>query len=413
MRGEIIAVGDELTSGRIANTTSHFAAARLFAAGYEVPVLSTVADDQALISSALLQALARADFVIVTGGLGATSDDLTNEAVSRALSRPVTLYPEILRKIQANSRHLSPQARKSLEKLAWLPDGAHSLHSEARSAGYFLVHQGKPVFFLPGVPHEMEELLVEAVLPRLAVWEEQPRQQVRQRVFRVSGLGESEINQRLAPLEEGDDRVRIGYYPVFPEVQVSLTVSAEEEKVADQLLAEVSAEIGHRLGPHIYGLERDTLAEVLGGLCRKLGLSLASAESCSGGLIAATVTAAPGASDYFLGGVVAYSNELKERILGVTPAVLAAHGAVSAAVAEEMAVGVRELTGADLALSATGIAGPAGGSEEKPVGTVFIGLATATGVLSQLCRFSGNRRQIQELTAHRALDMLRRTLLQA
>lgn len=411
MRGEIIAVGDELTSGRIANTTSYFAAARLFAAGYEVPVLSTVADDQALISATLLQALERSDFVIVTGGLGTTSDDLTNAAVSAALSRPATLYPEILRKIQANSRHLSPQASKSLEKLAWLPDGAHSLHSEARSAGYFLVHQGKPVFFLPGVPHEMKELLVEAVLPRLAVWEDRPLHHVRQRVFRVSGLGESEINQRLAELEESDARVRIGYYPVFPEVQVSLTVSATEEAVADQLLAEVAAGIERRLGTHIYGLESDTLEEVLGELCRKLNLSLAVAESCSGGLMAATITSAPGASAFFLGGVVAYSNELKERVLGVSPATLATHGAVSAAVAEEMAAGVRRLTGAALALSATGIAGPDGGSEEKPVGTVFIGLATVSGVRAELCHFFGTRRQIQELTTHRALDMLRCRLL--
>jgi len=413
MRGEIIAVGDELTSGRIANTTSYFAAARLFAAGYEVPVLSTVADDQALISATLLQALGRADFVIVTGGLGTTSDDLTNEAVSRALARPATLYPEILRKIQANSHHLSPQARKSLEKLAWLPTGAHSLHSEAKSAGYFLVHQGKPVFFLPGVPHEMRELLVEAVLPRLAVWEKQPAHHVRQRIFRVSGLLESEINQRLSELEGRDSRIKIGYYPVFPEVQVSLAVRATEEAVAESLLAEFTAEIERRLGDHIYGLEGDSLEEVLGRLCREQGISLAVAESCSGGRIAAAITAAPGASAYFGGGVVAYSNEFKERILGVNTATLAAHGAVSAAVAQEMAAGVRRLTGAALAVSATGIAGPAGGSAEKPVGTVFIGMATAAGTRAELCRFKGNRRQIQELTSHRALDMVRRTLLAA
>ncbi|MFH7326542.1 CinA family nicotinamide mononucleotide deamidase-related protein [Desulfurivibrio sp. C05AmB] len=411
MRGEIIAIGDELTSGRILNSTSYFAAARLFAAGYEVAVLTTIGDDQALISETLLRALERSDFVIVTGGLGTTSDDLTNEAVTAALGRPPTFYPEILRKIKANSHHLSPQARSSLEKLAWLPDGAHSLHSEARSAGYFLVHQGKPVFFLPGVPHEMRELLLKAVLPRLAVWDGKPVRRVRQRIYRVSGLAEAEINQRLAELEGRDARVKIGYYPVFPEVQVSLTVAAATALEADALLARSDREIKDLLGSNIYGLEEDSLEEVVGRLCAAAGLSLAVAESCSGGLIAAALTRVPGSSAYFYGGVVAYSNALKESLLGVQPATLAAHGAVSAAVAGEMAAGIRRVAGSDLALAATGIAGPGGGSPEKPVGTVYLGLAAGEKVLVEPCYFTGNRWQIQEITAHRALDMLRRHLL--
>ncbi|ADH86584.1 CinA family nicotinamide mononucleotide deamidase-related protein [Desulfurivibrio alkaliphilus] len=411
MRGEIIAIGDELTTGRILNSTSCFAAARLFAAGYKVPVLTTISDDLELISENLLQALARSDFVIVTGGLGTTSDDLTNEAVSAALARPATLYPEILRKIQAHSEHLSPRARASLEKLAWLPDGAHALHSEAKSAGYFLVHQGKPVFFLPGVPHEMRELMVEAVLPRLAVWDGKPTRRVRQRVYRVSGPGEAEINQCLADLEARDERAKIGYYPVSPEVQVSLTISAASGAEADALLADFDGEIRRRLGQDIYGLEEESLEEVVGELCRQRNLRLAVAESCSGGLIAAAVTRVPGSSAYFLGGVVAYSNLLKEKLLGVAGETLAAHGAVSAEVATEMAAGVRRASGADIALSATGIAGPDGGSEEKPVGTVYIGLAAAGGVRAELFTFNGKRGQIQEATAHRALDLLRRYLL--
>lgn len=411
MRGEIIAIGDELTSGRIPNSTSCFAAARLFAAGYEVPVLTTIGDDLELISQTLLQALRRADFVVVTGGLGTTSDDLTNEAVSAALDRPPTFYPEILRKIKAGSDHLSSQARTSLEKLAWLPDGAHALHSEARSAGYFLVHDGKPVFFLPGVPHEMRELMVEAVLPRLAVWDGRPARRVRQRVYRISGPAEAEVNQRLAPLEDRDERVRIGYYPVFPEVQVSLTVSADTSTQADELLAGFDGEIRRRLGQDIFGLEDESLEEVVGRLCREQKVSLAVAESCTGGLIAAAVTRVPGSADYFHGGVVAYSNALKEKLLGVEAATLAAHGAVSAAVAGEMAAGIRRVTGADLALSVTGIAGPSGGSPEKPVGTVYLGLATAAGVRAELCALSGRRHQIQESAAHRALDLLRRQLL--
>ncbi|TBV82259.1 MAG: CinA family nicotinamide mononucleotide deamidase-related protein [Desulfobulbaceae bacterium] len=414
MRGEIIAIGDELTSGRIINSTSCFAAAKLFAAGCELRILSTIGDDPALIIATLRQALARSGFIIVTGGLGATSDDLTNEAVCRALGRTLVFYPEVLRKIQANSHHLSAQARTALEKLAWLPNGAHALHSEARSTGYFLVDQGKPAFFLPGVPHEMRALLVDAVLPRLAVWENQPPLQIRQRLYRVSGLNEDEINRRLAELEHCDLRVRIGYYPVYPEVQVSLTIRAAAAVTAteaDALLDRFDAEIKHLLGRNIYGLAEDSLEEVVGGLCRDRGLSLAVAESCSGGLIAAAITRVPGSSVYFRAAVVAYHNELKESLLKVKSATLATHGAVSAAVAREMAIGARRISGADLALSATGIAGPGGGSSEKPVGTVFIGLSARAKTLAEPCFFTGNRQQIQASTAHRALDLLRRFLL--
>ncbi|MDZ7640467.1 MAG: CinA family nicotinamide mononucleotide deamidase-related protein [Desulfurivibrio sp.] len=411
MRGEIIAIGDELTSGRVFNSTSRFAAARLFAAGHEVPVLVTIGDDQELIAATLLQALGRADFVIVSGGLGATSDDLTNEAVASALARPPTFYPEVLRQIENHSKHLSSQARKSLEKLAWLPDGAHTLHSEVKSAGYFLVHEGKPVFFLPGVPHEMQELMEKAVLPRLEVWGDTPPRRVRQRVFRVAGVGESEINRRLAELEDGDERVKIGYYPVFPEVQVSLTVTAADDRELAPLFARVEAAIRQRLGEDLFGVDEESLAAAVVRLCRQRGWRLAVAESCSGGLLAAEITAVPGASACFAGGVVAYSNELKEKVLGVDSRVLAAQGAVSAPVAEAMAAGAVKLSGAELALSSTGIAGPGGGSADKPVGTVYIGLAMAGKVSSELVSFGGSRRQNQELTVQRALDMLRRQLL--
>lgn len=411
MRGEIIAIGDELTSGRILNSTSRFAASRLFAAGYQVPVFITIGDDQELIAATLLAALERADFVIVTGGLGTTSDDLTNEAVSAALERPATLYPEVLRKIKANSHHLSERARKSLEKLAWLPDGAHALHSEAKSAGYFLVHQGKPVFFLPGVPHEMQELLEKAVLPRLEVWDGRPRRRVRQRVFRLAGVTESEVNHRLADLEAGDGTVKIGYYPVFPEVQVSLTVVGEDEGAVERRFQAVEAEIRRRLGTELFGVDDETLAAAVVNLCRQRGLWLAVAESCSGGLLAAAITGVAGASQCFAGGAVTYSNELKERLLGVAGATLAARGAVSAEVAREMAAGLRRLTGAELILATTGIAGPAGGSEDKPVGTVFIALTVNGETTVEPCNFVGTRRQIQVLTVQRALNMLRHRLL--
>ena len=410
MIGEIIAIGDELTSGRILNTTSYFAASQLFAAGHEITAMITIGDDAGLIGRTLLDSLARADFVIVTGGLGVTSDDMTSEAVADALDRPSTFYPDILDQIRAGTRNSPEKLRLSLEKLAWLPAGAHSLKYGAAMAGYFLVHEHKPVFFLPGVPHEMEELLVETVVSRLAVWEGEEVRQVRQKIYRVSGLIETEINERLASIVDDEELVKIGYYPVFPEVHVSLTVVGPDQAGADRLLAETDRQIRARLGENIYGTEAETLEELVGKLFRERGLTLALAESCTGGLISHRLTMVPGSSDYFVGGVVAYSNSLKQQLLDVDEKIIARHGAVSPETARAMAEGIRGRTGADLALSVTGIAGPGGGTEEKPVGTVCFGLATASGTSDYSYCFGGERWQVQEAACHQALDLLRLTL---
>jgi len=409
VRGEIIAIGDELTSGRILNTTSYFAAGQLFAAGHEIVAMITIGDDPALIGKTLLQSLARADFVIVTGGLGATSDDLTNAAVIDALGRPETFYPEILAQIRAGSKHAPESVRLSLEKLAWLPAGAHALKFDASMAGHFLVHEGKPIFFLPGVPHEMKELLVETVISRLAVWEGEEVRQLRQRLYRVAGLPEIEINRRLTHLE-GDKPIKIGYYPVLPEVQVSLTVVGDDLEATERLFAETDGAIRVALGHHLYGTDAESLPQVVGGLLAERGCTLALAESCTGGLIAAQLTAIAGSSAYFRGGVVAYSNDLKMKLLGVESGTLAQFGAVSRETARAMALGVREVSGADYGLAVTGIAGPSGGTPEKPVGTVCFGLAGAAGVQDLRVQFRGERWQVQAAAAHQALDLLRLTL---
>lgn len=411
MRGEIIAIGDELTTGRILNTTSFFAASQLFAAGHEVIAMTTIGDEVELIGQTIRQALARADFLIVTGGLGPTTDDLTNRAVSDALARPSTFYPEISKKIAAYGRDASPEVQSALSKLAWLPAGAHALHTEAKTAGYFLVQDGKPIFFLPGVPHEMKELLVETVLTRLAVWEGEEGRRVRQKVYKVVGLAEAEINNKLEHLEGADYRVRIGYYPVFPEVHVSLTVTGNGDETTEGHFLACDTAISEILGRAIYGCGNDTLEGVVGRLLNWQGKSLAVAESCTGGLLAQKVTRVAGSSVYFLGGVVAYSNELKKQLLGVPAAMLTQQGAVSSETARAMAEGIRRLTGADLGVSITGIAGPDGGSEAKPVGTVYLALATAAGTDDRLLHLAGDRWQIQEHASQIALDLVRRSLL--
>ena len=410
MRGEIIAIGDELLSGRILNSTSGFAARHLFEAGHDILALTTIGDDQAMIADALERALGRAEFIIVTGGLGATSDDLTNEAVAAALERPATFFPEVFANIKKNSPRRETD-KHPLEKLAWLPAGAEILNREAHMAGHLLVQDGKPIFFLPGVPEEMAHLLTHEVIPQLANWQGKTLE-TRQQVYKVFGLPETIINGKFRAFEDNDPRVKIGYYPVFPEVHVSLTIRDHGPEGIEPLFLRYDAAIREALGEHLYGTGEDTLEGVIGGLLAERGQTVAAAESCTGGLVAHTITRNPGSSAYFLGGVVTYSNALKESLLQVERQTLLAHGAVSAETARTMAAGCRKLSGADYALSVTGIAGPSGGSTEKPVGTVYVGLAVAEETPeAYLFNFRGERGQIQTITCFAALDLLRRKLL--
>lgn len=416
MIGEIIAIGDELTSGRILNLTSNFAAHNLFAMGHEIVAMETIGDSPELIGFALKKALGRADFVIVTGGLGPTSDDLTNEAVSSALGRPATFHPEILQKIKhylARSKNQPAEGSgvENLQKLAWLPAGAEVLKPEATMAGYLLIYEKKPIFFLPGVPHEMKELLVDCVLPRLNHWKGQEPRHVRQQLYRIFGLPETEVNELVKDIENDNSLVRLGYYPVFPDVHLSLTALGTSREERDALFEIFDRRVQEALGVYIYGCGEQTMASVVGEQLRRTGLSLALAESCTGGLVSHYITTVAGSSAYFLGGITAYSNQLKAELLGVEPAILKQYGAVSRETAEAMASGIRHRTRADLGVSITGIAGPAGGTKEKPVGMVCFGLDYQGDCQKFIKYFNGDRHGIQIQAAQMALDLLRRRLL--
>jgi nicotinamide-nucleotide amidase len=411
MKIEIIAIGDELTSGRILNTTSSFAARNLYEAGYEIYAMNTIGDTPSLIGEALKQALSRVDAILVTGGLGTTDDDLTNEAVSKALNLPTMPNLEILSSIRSHLDEITAAPVSRLEKLAWLPSGAEALSPQSRMAGYQLIHEDKPIFFLPGIPSQMQQLLVEEVLPKLSTWHEDHRLATYQRMFRIFNLPETEVNRRIATLDLNPD-VHIGYYPVFPEVHLSLIVRDKKTNNAKRLFKSSCKAIDTVLGDSVYGYDRDSMQKVIGRLLFENNLKLAVAESCTGGLICRKITDTPGSSSYLLGGVVSYSNSLKNIYLGVSSSLLDTVGAVSREVAEEMAVGVRQKSGADIGLAVTGIAGPDGGTEEKPVGTVYIAIATAEENWVTKFHFIGDRRQIREITAQSGLDLIRKYLLQ-
>lgn len=409
MIGEIIAIGDELTSGRIINSTSGLAARELFLLGHEIQAMHTIGDAPELIGEALKTAISRSDFVLVTGGLGATTDDLTNEAVVKALKLQTVTNPCVQANIESRMAKSACAASISLAKLAQLPEGAEVLDDDCRMAGYLLRYQGKPIYFLPGVPPQMETLLRDKVLPGLQALDATRAMPIAQRVYRTCGLYEIEINNRLQRLEQ--QGLQIGYYPVGAEVHVSLTGHNMKQGVDDPLFKRADAFIREALGDDIYGTDQDTLASVTGQLLQERGWTLATAESCTGGLIGAGLTQTAGSSQWFKGGVIVYSNGLKQDLLDVPPELLARHGAVSAETARAMAQGAVTRLGCDIAVSATGIAGPGGGSEDKPVGTVYLGLCYRDRINDQLYRFNGSRRQIQEKTAQTAMDMVRRALL--
>jgi len=316
MRGEIIAIGDELTSGRIVNTTSGFAARHLFEAGYEIYAMHTIGDTPKLIGEALKRAIGRVDFVIVTGGLGSTDDDLTNEAVSQALDRPTIPNIEILSIIRSHLDEISASPVSSLEKLAWLPEGADPFDPQARMAGYRLVHNNKPIFFLPGIPSQMQKLMIQHVLPQLSTWYKDQQFSTHQRLFKIFGLNEAQVNKLIGPIQFGDS-VQIGYYEVYPEVHLSLIIRDVPDNNPDLLLETAAATIEKVLGEYIYGLDHESMESVVGSLLTQAGMTLAVAESCTGGLISSKITRISGSSAYFLGGVTSYANSTKERILHV------------------------------------------------------------------------------------------------
>ncbi|MDR3088690.1 MAG: CinA family nicotinamide mononucleotide deamidase-related protein [Desulfobulbaceae bacterium] len=427
MKIEIIAIGDELTSGRIINTTSSFAARRLFEAGFDIYAIHTIGDTPRLIGEAVRRALTHVDAVIVTGGLGATDDDLTTEAISNALGRPTAVNEEMLAAIRHHLRERSEQGAAGLpirqtgadhlEKLARLPRGAEALNPWGKMSGYRLVHNGKPIYFLPGIPSQMRRLLIDYVLPGLATWSDGQTSMIRQRLFRIFGLPEIEVNRRIAALAL-PKTARLGYYPVFPDVHLNLVVRSMDgveglpatKQAGDAAFTGAVAMIEETLGEAIYGHNQETLSAVVGRRLLGKKLTLATAESCTGGMIGEWLTSTPGSSAWYLGGVISYANQVKEGALAVSKEMLASHGAVSAEVAEAMAAGVRRLCRADLAISVTGIAGPDGGSDEKPVGTVYIGLADEQGTHAERFLFDGGRRQIREISAQTALNIVRKRL---
>ena len=412
MIGEILAIGDELLSGRVINTTSSFVASRLFINGHFLKRITVVGDDTNEIKKALLSALRNSQFVIISGGLGPTTDDITNEAVSKALGLPLEKNHLVQQQIEEMEAHLDKDALKQfMKKLTMLPKGARVLNPQGHAAGYELEYEGVYLFFLPGVPEQLKDHIVKRVIPRLNELDSE-RPFVVQRLFKLFGPNETEVNVRLKNIEKEHSEVKIGYYPVFPEVHISVTASSTSQERVDELILEASSVIKSEFEKDIVAVgDEGSLEETLGQIMMERNLVLSSAESCTGGLLGATVTGVSGSSNWFDRSIVTYTNRAKEQNLGVRHETLSQYGAVSKETALEMVRGVRRLTGTDVNIAITGIAGPTGGTKEKPVGTVYIAVMVKDRELVHRFLFPGSRNEVRRLTVETALDWIRRILL--
>ncbi len=406
VKGEIITIGNELISGRTTDVNSCYAAARLSAIGVNVIKITSVGDDYEMVSDAIRKALKRADFIIVTGGLGSTKDDITNEIVARALNRPLVLNNEALRHIKQKIEEMGLSMNPSLEKMAWMPEGAEMLDLEGNACGYSLKNGNVSLYFLPGIPEQMRYLLDKFVIPDIQ-GKRTDLPLIRKMTLKSYGLNEALIAEALKDIKQSKETL-LGFYPRFPEHHIVITVKGRDRKKMEQELKAMELEIRKRLSRYIFATNDERMEDVVGKLLRENALTLSVAESCTGGLIGHRITNVPGSSDYFMGGVVVYSNAAKIRMLGVNPDTLNRFGAVSAETAREMAQGIRQYMDTDLGIAVTGIAGPSGGTKEKPVGTVFIGLSTAKEEFTRRYRFFGDREQIKLNTSMMALDWIRR-----
>ena len=419
MSAEILCIGTELLLGNITNGNARWLAEQLAALGLPHHRQTVVGDNRERLMAAVREAAGRCRVLITTGGLGPTPDDLTTATLAAAFDTPLVEHPEIWAEIQARLHARGRVCSPSNRQQAFLPAGAQVLPNPTGTAPGMIwtppaaagIQPGFTVLTFPGVPSEMEAMWRATAAPwlRAAGLAEGV---FASRMLRFWGVSESALAEQMADLLEGENPT-LAPYAGAGEVKLRLTARAGSDSEAQALLAPLEAEIRSRTGTACFGVDDDSLASVVLELLRRRGESLAVAESCTGGGLGAALAAVPGASDVFRGGVIAYANAVKQELLGVPAALLDSHGAVSDPVALAMAEGARRVTGASWAIAVTGIAGPGGGTVEKPVGLVHIAVAGPDGSRSEAVRFGSSRRRswIQALTAGEALQRLRSRLM--
>jgi len=410
MTAAVLSIGTELTRGELVNTNATWLGEELTRLGFDV-VEHTTVDDHLDRIVALIHSFAETHrVVIVTGGLGPTSDDLTTAAAAEAagleLCRDDSVVEGIRQKFEAFGRVMP----ESNAKQGDFPEGAEILSNPVGTAPGFSMTLGQArFFFVPGVPREMKHIFGESIVPAIAALAEPRTHQVHLRTF---GMTESGVAEALRGLEKAHQELTLGYRAHFPEIEVKVHVRADSAAEAERRSHSIADEVRALLGDAVFGGRDDSFAEVVGRALRNQGKTLAVAESCTGGQVGEMLTRVPGASDYLLLDAVVYANSAKESVLGVSPDVLLEHGAVSSETAAAMAEGALRVAGADIAVSITGVAGPGGGTEDKPAGTIWFGLARkGEPTITKHRKLPWGRDRVQTLAAYFALELVRRAAL--
>jgi nicotinamide-nucleotide amidase len=403
---EIIAIGSELLTPQKVDTNSLYLTDQLNALGVEVVRKTIVGDERARLTDTILAAVARSQVIVLTGGLGPTEDDLTRDAVAAALGRSMDYHQEISDQIEERLRRYGRKMAEINRRQAYIIEGAEILPNDRGTApGQWIAHDGVVLMLLPGPPNELKAMFEKQCLPRLEKF--LPPQVIRTRFFRTVGMTESELDQMISPVYTRYTNLATTILAVSGEIHIHLRARCSAAKEADAILEKACGEIEPLLGDRIYSRNGDSLEQVVGDLLRARHASLSVAESVTGGLLGGRITAVPSSSDYFRGGFVVYSNEMKTKLLGVPAELLAEHTAVSEPVAKAMAEGAKQRTSSDYAVSMTGYAGPEG----EQVGLVFIGLATPAGTEVRRILFPADRDRVRAFSTNTALDFLRRKLL--
>jgi nicotinamide-nucleotide amidase len=412
MKAEIIAVGSELLTPDRVDTNSLFVTARLNQLGIEVTRKTVVGDDLAPLRGAFEDAAKRVELIIASGGLGPTEDDRTRDAVADLLGRKLSQDPAVMRKIEERFQKVRRPMSTVNARQALVPEGATVLDNDRGTApGLWIESSGRIFILLPGPPHELKAMFGMQVEPRLARLSTGVR--LLGRELRVAGMGESDVDQRIAPIYTRHDDVQTTILTAPGEIQIHLRMWTTDTATAERKLQDIQESIVLALGESVFTTKGESMEEVVARELTLRHATIATAESCTGGLLAERLTRISGSSAYFLGGVVSYSNTLKSAWVDVPAEIIESRGAVSAEVAVALADGIRRRTGATLGVGITGVAGPTGGTPEKPVGTVHVAIADASGSKERGVHFPGERDRIRWQASQTALDLVRRYFLYA
>jgi nicotinamide-nucleotide amidase len=412
MIAEIVSVGTELLLGQIVDTNAVFLAKTLSALGVDIYYRTTVGDNPDRMRATLRQALTRSDIIITVGGLGPTMDDLTKEISAEVLGVTLVVDPDIKQRLLDFSARRAIALPDSFLKQALVPaDGGYPLPNPNGTAPGMLVERGgKTIICLPGPPNELIPMVEQSVVPYIAEKSGDKRSVIKSRILRIIGVGESLAEDAVKDLTLSANPT-VAPYAKLGECHLRITARAATETEALSLIEPVDAEIRRRLGTAVYGVDDETLEDVIVAELTRRNQVVSTVESCTGGLIASRLTTVPGSSVVFRTGIVSYANSTKESLANVPAATLAEYGAVSPETAQAMAIGVRDLDHSDYSVSTTGIAGPTGGTLEKPVGLVFVAVSGPAGVRVEKYNFLGRRLDVQRRTAHAALAMLRDVII--